>query len=69
MGKIAIMLWVIVAPTIGGILFLIGLNVPQLANNGVVLAGMAIAGFILAMPISFVVAKKIVAAMQPPKRA
>ncbi len=69
MEKIAIMLWVIIAATIGGILFLVGLNVPQLANNGVALAGVAIAGFVVAMPISFVVAKKIVTAMQPPKSA
>lgn len=65
MGKIALMLWIIIAPTLGGALFTAGLamgSANQPTDNRTMLIGLAVAGFVLAIPVSIFVAKKVMTA-------
>jgi len=62
MGKIALMLWVIIAPTLAGILFTAGLamgDANQPTDNRMMLIALAAIGFVIAIPISLVIAKKV----------
>lgn len=62
MGKIALMLWVIIAPTLAGILFTAGLamgDANQPTDNRTMLIALAAIGFVIAIPISLVIAKKV----------
>lgn len=62
MFKVAALIWVMLATTIGGIVVVAIVATPSLAERAAVLipAGF-IAGIILAMPLSYMVAKKIAA--------
>ncbi len=57
MLKIAALLWIIIAPTTAGILVLISLTAPQLGLASIQTLGyVAVAGFLLAIPIAYGVA-------------
>lgn len=62
MFKVAALIWVMLATTIGGMVVVAIVATPSLAERAAVLipAGF-IAGIILAMPLSYMVAKKIAA--------
>lgn len=62
MFKVAALIWVMLATTIGGMVVVAVVATPSLAERAAVLipAGF-IAGIILAMPLSYMVAKKIAA--------
>ncbi|HRD78699.1 MAG TPA: hypothetical protein PK264_22630 [Hyphomicrobiaceae bacterium] len=60
MLKIAALVWVMLGTTLAGIAMTAILSVPQLAEQSTRLIPMLCsAGFVLAMPISYLVAKKI----------
>ena len=70
MLKLAIMFFIVIAPTLAGILFTAGLvmgNANQPTDNNPLLVGLAILGFVIAAPISYIVAKKVDAAIRPKK--
>lgn len=70
MLKLAVMFFIVIAPTLAGILFTAGLvmgNANQPTDNNSLLVGLAILGFVIAAPISYVVAKKVDAAIRPKK--
>ena len=65
MTKIAVMLWIIIAPTLAGVLFTLGLvlgDPNQPTDNQMMLIGLAAAGFLIAIPVSVFVAKKVATA-------
>lgn len=60
MGKIAFLIWIVLAPTLMGMAIVAVLLTPALASNemtNIVIA--VIFGAIVAMPLSFVLSKKI----------
>ncbi|MCW2308373.1 hypothetical protein [Rhodobium gokarnense] len=65
MFKIALMLWIVIAPTLAGILFTAGLamgNANEPTDNRMMLIGLAVAGFVIAIPVAWIVAKKVTTA-------
>ncbi len=70
MLKLAILFFIVIAPTLAGILFTAGLalgNANQPTDNNMMLVGLVIVGFVAALPISWVVAKKVDEAIRPKK--
>ena len=62
MFKIAIILWMIGGTVLAGIAIMVVLNVPALAVKGMQYIPIAaILGFVIAIPIAYVVAKRIAA--------
>jgi putative flippase GtrA len=58
MWRLAVILFVIIAPTLMGSLILVAMVIPSLQNDlGHWIVISAVAGFVLSMPISFAVAK------------
>lgn len=61
MLKIAALIWVVAAPTLSLMLWVVALSVPSLAEQGMKIMPMFFAaGLVVAIPFSYVVAKKIV---------
>ncbi len=60
MFKIALLVWVVLGATLAGMALALTLTIPALAANAMKLLPIfALAGFVIAIPASFVVAKKI----------
>ena len=60
MFKIALLIWVVLGTTLAGIAVLVVVSQPSLDDQGMKLIPIAaIAGFILAIPLSFMVTKQI----------
>jgi hypothetical protein len=60
MFKIALLIWVVLGTTLAGIAVLVVVSQPSLYDQGMKLIPIAaIAGFILAIPLSFMVTKQI----------
>ncbi|WP_322515664.1 hypothetical protein SR870_22240 [Rhodopseudomonas palustris] len=60
MFKVAVVLWIIGGATLAGMLMVAVLAVPSLSEQAMTWIPMAVAaGFVLAMPVSFLVARKI----------
>ncbi|HMT13218.1 MAG TPA: hypothetical protein PKE19_00575 [Aestuariivirga sp.] len=60
-GKLTAILYPLIGTTLAGILFTVGLATPSLANNKTMLIGLAAAGFLVSLPLSWWVAGKIAA--------
>lgn len=62
MFKVAVLVWILIGVVGAGVALLVVLAVPSLSTNAMkLLPIVAIAGFVVTIPISFVVAKKILA--------
>ena len=62
MFKIALLVWVVLGATLAGMALTLTLTIPALQANAMKLLPIfALAGFVVAIPASFVVAKKILA--------
>lgn len=62
MFKIALLVWVVLGATLAGMALTLTLTIPALQANAMkLLPVFALAGFVVAIPASFVVAKKILA--------
>ncbi|ABD08997.1 conserved hypothetical protein [Rhodopseudomonas palustris HaA2] len=60
MFKVAVVLWIIGGATLAGMLMVAVLAVPSLSEQAMTWIPLAVAaGFVLAMPVSFLVARKI----------
>lgn len=60
MLKIAMIIWIMAGAVFAGLAVLVVLAVPSLSDQAITLIGpLASAGFVVAMPIAFLVAKKI----------
>ncbi|MGP9812472.1 hypothetical protein ACTZWT_13245 [Rhodopseudomonas sp. NSM] len=60
MFKVAVVLWIIGGATLAGMLMVAVLAVPSLSEKAMTWIPLAVAaGFVLAMPVSFLVARKI----------
>lgn len=67
MGKLPIVIWIIAAPTLMGIFVLTVLVVPSLADDAMrLILPVAAAGAVVAMPVSYVIARLLNAAMKKP---
>ena len=67
MTRLAIILWTVAAPTLAGIFVLIVLIVPELAaQDAKLILPAALAGAIVAAPISYLIAKKLYFVMKKP---
>lgn len=63
--RVAVLIWIILGVTVAGIGLTAVLAVPELAAQSEFLVpAVSIAGFILAMPIAYLIARKITHAMQ-----
>jgi len=62
MGKLAVLIWIMLGITVAGVFGLVVLAVPMLARDAAeLLPWAALAGFIVAIPASVIVAKRILA--------
>jgi hypothetical protein len=65
MFKIALVVWIMLGVTIAGMILLAVLSIPSLADQAAKLIPLgSAAGFALAIPLSFAIAKRIAAATQ-----
>lgn len=65
MFKVALLMWLILGTTVAGIAVLVVVSVPSLYDQGMKLIPIAaIGGFVLAIPISFYVAKQVMVALK-----
>ncbi|PLX37194.1 MAG: hypothetical protein C0606_11895 [Hyphomicrobiales bacterium] len=72
MLKLAVMFYIVIAPTLAGILFTLGLalgDANQPTDNNMMLIGLVIVGFVVALPISWIIGKKVDAAFRSTRRA
>ncbi|MCB9965471.1 MAG: hypothetical protein H6855_05270 [Rhodospirillales bacterium] len=67
MGKLALLIWIVAAPTLMGILVVVALGVPYFKNDqDVYMIVAAVAGAVIAMPVSYFVARAISNAIRQP---
>lgn len=63
--RVAVLIWIILSVTVAGVGLTAVLSVPELAaQSEFLIPAVSIAGFVLAMPIAYVIARKITRAMQ-----
>jgi hypothetical protein len=62
MFKIALLVWIVLGATVAGVALMLTLTIPALQPNAMKLLPIfSLAGFVVAIPASFYVAKKILA--------
>ncbi|NLH83219.1 MAG: hypothetical protein GX458_20630 [Phyllobacteriaceae bacterium] len=62
MFKVALILWIVLGATLAGIALMLTLTIPALQADAMrLLPIFSLSGFVVAIPVSFVVAKKILA--------
>lgn len=62
MFKVALVIWIVLGATLAGIALMLTLTIPTLQADAMrLLPIFALSGFVVAIPVSFVVAKKILA--------
>ncbi len=70
MLKVALLIWIMLGTTLAGVAMAAIVSVPQLAEQSALLIPwLCGAGFVLAIPFSFVIARKIMANISPAARA
>lgn len=59
MSKLFGAIYILVAPTVAGIFVIALLAYDQMVSNGLVIAGVAVAGAIIALPVAWFIARKV----------
>ena len=66
MLKVAVLIWIMLGPTLAGVAMVAIVSVPHLAGmSEILIPWLCGGGFVLAIPFSFIIAKKIMANMSP----